>query len=74
MHIVSDGFSGISIFSEKRINDSSDELLGASHKSAIHAYNAIVQDHKVSVVSEIPFNAVQLISKFVNAHSGITIQ
>lgn len=67
-HLVySDGLAAVSVFIKKQgASDSS--MIGISGMGAINAYGAIVDDHQVTAVGEVPAATVSLIGQSVVRH------
>lgn len=62
VHMVfSDGMASVSVFIEK-LSNQTDTLLGSSRIGAVNAYGRHLDDHYVTVVGEVPQDAVQLIA------------
>lgn len=63
-HIIfSDGLARVSVFIEKLEED--DKFLGFSHRGAVNAFGAVVDDHQITVVGEVPRATVQLIGESI---------
>ena len=67
-HIVfTDGLSSISVFIEKS-QESKDIFEGTSHMGAVHAYGTMIAGYQVTVVGEVPKDAVMMIGDSVQYH------
>lgn len=64
-HLVfTDGLATISVYVEK-FQGKDDGLHGLSHMGAVHAYGNIIGKHQVTVVGEVPQQAVELIGQSI---------
>ena len=60
--VLTDGVATISVFVEK-LHDNAKPFNGVSHMGAVNAYGAVVNDHQLTVVGEVPSATVRLIGK-----------
>ena len=60
--VISDGLASISIYIENN-NRESQGFVGASSMGAINIFSSIIEDHKITVVGEVPELTVQMIAK-----------
>lgn len=65
--VFTDGLSSISVFIEM-LQESKDIFEGISHMGAVHAYGTMVSGHQVTVVGEVPKDAVMMIGDSVRYH------
>ncbi len=65
--VFTDGFSSISVFIEKP-QELKDIFEGVSHMGAVHAYGTMISGHQVTVVGEVPEDAVMIIGDSVQYH------
>ncbi len=65
--VFTDGLSSISVFIEKS-QESRDIFEGTSHMGAVHAYGTMISGHQVTVVGEVPKDAVMMIGDSVQYH------
>lgn len=64
-HLVyTDGLATVSVYVEK-LQGKDDSLHGVSHMGAVHAYGNVVDKHQVTVVGEVPQQAVELIGNSI---------
>ena len=61
--IFSDGLALVSVFIERLEED--DKFSGFSHRGAVSAFGAVVDDHQITVVGEVPRATVQLIAESI---------
>ncbi|HLA75075.1 MAG TPA: MucB/RseB C-terminal domain-containing protein [Gammaproteobacteria bacterium] len=66
--VFSDGLASVSVFIEKF--DPGVKLEGASRKGAVNAYGTVIHEHQVTVMGEVPQNAVKLIGQAVRHEDG----
>jgi sigma-E factor negative regulatory protein RseB len=70
-HIVfTDGLSTISVFVEA-LDGAKPFLLGASQIGAMNAFGAVIADHQVVVVGEVPLAAVQMVASSIQYQRDI---
>lgn len=61
-HIIfSDGLARVSVFIERLEED--EKFTGFSHRGAVNAFGAVIDDHQITVVGEVPRATVQLIAE-----------
>ena len=64
-HIVlSDGLASVSIYVERLVEENS-KFIGASFMGAVNVYGAVVDDHQITVVGEVPKATVKMIASSV---------
>jgi len=63
--MFSDGLSSISVFVEKQMEDSKN-LMGSSTMGAVNAYGRAIGEYHVTVVGEVPHDAVKMIGDSVH--------
>ncbi len=64
-HIVlTDGMASVSVFIEP-LGGKDQRFEGSSHMGAVNAYGAVVADHQLTVVGEVPMATVQMIGRAV---------
>ena len=65
-HLVySDGLAAISVFIEPRDEKKKAKMKGATGMGAVHAFRAVVDDHQVTVVGEVPAATVALVGNSI---------
>ena len=60
--VLSDGMATVSVFVEQLGKDAR-PFNGVTHMGAVNAYGAVVNDHQLTVVGEVPLATVKLIGK-----------
>ena len=63
--VLTDGMATVSVFVEP-MKDGKSSFKGMSHMGAVNAFGAVVDDHQLTVVGEVPAATVQLIGDSVD--------
>ncbi len=65
-HLVySDGLAAISVFIEPRSKKNRNKMKGATGMGAVHAFGAVVNNHQITVVGEVPAATVAMVGKSI---------
>jgi sigma-E factor negative regulatory protein RseB len=64
-HIVlSDGLASMSVYIEK-LDPAKKKFVGASYMGAVNVYGAVVDDHQITVVGEVPAATVKMVAESI---------
>jgi sigma-E factor negative regulatory protein RseB len=64
-HIVlSDGLASMSVYIEK-LDPAKKKFIGASYMGAVNVYGAVVDDHQITVVGEVPAATVKMVAESI---------
>lgn len=62
--IASDGLASVSVYIEK-LSENRKRFVGGSNMGAVNAFGAVVDDHQITVIGEVPGSTVQVIASSV---------
>jgi sigma-E factor negative regulatory protein RseB len=62
--IISDGLASVSVYIEP-FNAESQSFIGSSRMGAVNIFGSVLDDHKVTVVGEVPISTVEMIAKSI---------
>lgn len=66
--IISDGLASVSVYIEP-FNAESQSFIGSSRMGAVNIFGSVHDDHKVTVVGEVPMSTVEMIAQSIQYHA-----